>query len=618
MPKQTRLRPFSKAKTMLLLSLLLTTVVAVTLSLTVMTVQKATQLASDASTQSSLSFPADHAEHKDYRAEWWYFNTVQTVTDDAGNTEEIGYLMSFSRIDNNYGLLTSRYNNKTKEFDETTHIGSMTATQNNNRLKLEFSGQFVENGITKTANLIFDQKTDSTFTLTGSSSELGQLDLKLATNSFNSPLLWGCTGKISVFSANDTNYYSVPNLVTTGTIKDIDGKNKTVQSGTTWMDHQYFNQSPTGDWLGHYWLSGHLDNGEHYGFVTQLFNNGFKNTYWVKYSPNSGNSCGTDGEVIATASSNNDYPNSLKLQIPSQKLDIVLTSKSTKQIFIPPVGPQFYEPVAAISGTSNNRNVTGVGFFETHLQGTVIPNEYQNRSAKWIGSTNEMPNKLGFFRSYDLVMLSENTLRQTVVASDGKKLLYRTLSDFKQTTKGWATISTWTESVDLPQTSNGIISSYDSVIFPDKQVKETAISGDGKEMFIRYTSARGTKGKWINRKAMDYPEGKQAISAVDHLVVRTQNGIELILSMLPRGSNVISYRKFSWDSSKKTWTPILNENDSVWTNVGLPDSGPMVLPSATMIIGFDAEILPDGYIKYSALAEDGLTLYVKYEKARAN
>jgi len=308
-------------------------------------------------------FPTDHQAHPDF-AEWWYFNIINQVADSSGTSRELSHLISFSRIGNQSGLLTSTYNSNTKEFEENTYQGTLTVSTAGN-LKIAFQGS------DNTVHAVFKRISATDFTLEGETPEMGTFTFQMKSSNFDNPIKWGGTGIINVFKENDTTYYSVPDLETTGTIDLAPEEQYVVSTGKTWMDHQYFSQKGSSDWLGHYWLSFHTSEGDHYGFVTQEFTSGFKNTYWVKYSKKiNQHLSGTDGSITATADNEDQYPKSLKLNIPSLHLELIISPTSMNQVYTPPIQTEFFEPSALFSGTISGKNFTGQGFFETHLKGS--------------------------------------------------------------------------------------------------------------------------------------------------------------------------------------------------------------------------------------------------------
>ena len=335
-----------------------------------------------------ISFPNDHKSHPNYNAEWWYLNLlVRTERTDRkidSYIKNLGYVLSFSRIANRNGLLNSRFDKSAKSFSEETDTGGTLTVS---LIDSKYLFVYYNNG-SNYATL--EEKPPGTdgkkwYNLTGKTDQIGSFSLVLKERTLsNSPLLWGgstgnCQGKISVFSENDTFYYSIPDLDITGTITDIDGLRRNVKNGKAWIDHQWFNSSPPADWKGHYWTSFHFTHindlynsttpDQAVGFVTQIYTSGSKYTYWVKRDSDGTNQCGEDANITINSYGSTNYPSSWKVELKKSGvsfLEATGNSFSDNQILRTPIGP-LMEASSYYSGKRNGDNFTGLGFFETHL-----------------------------------------------------------------------------------------------------------------------------------------------------------------------------------------------------------------------------------------------------------
>jgi len=342
------------------------------------------------SAASVLNFPQDHASHPDFAAEWWYLNLlVRTEKLDGTDENDLGYVVSFSRIIGNNGLLSSRYDHNTGSFGESTNTGGSLSVslEDEEYLLIQYS-----NGLT-TAILEEQQPSSDRkrlYKLTGETPEMGNFDLTLkertvVSSGYNTPLLWGgmtgsCQGEISVFGTDDTFYYSIPDLDISGTIIDTDGIERRVKIGKAWIDHQWFNNTPPSDWKGHYWTSFHFTHsGDLYddtphqaiGFVTQIYDDGPRYTYWVRRNTDGTNECGVGGKIEINGYGPTNYPSSWKIKLRQDGIVFLQTNGfpfSDNQVFQPPYGPEFSEPVSFYSGNAEGGLFTGLGFFETHLK----------------------------------------------------------------------------------------------------------------------------------------------------------------------------------------------------------------------------------------------------------
>lgn len=340
-----------------------------------------TDTRSQAASTPKISFPKDHVFHKKFSNEWWYLNLLIRTTDKE--TRDTGYIVSFVKINNNNALLTSKFDGYDNNFNEKTNQpGTITTTLGKtNLLTVSFSQK---SGPSFTLKELSPLKNGAKrYSLKGNSSETGTLDLILtektvSAKGYNTPLLWGCNGNISVFSPNDTFYYSIPDLDITGTVKGQDGVVTKVKVGKAWMDHQWFNSSPPSDWVGHYWSSIYLTKrndflGPHtaIGAVTQIFKNGPKYSYWVKRNTDGTNECGTDVNFQVGKKYNNKYPSLVKINLTNSKKQLIYSGTimpfSKNQIF-KSSGVEFFEPMSFVSGTLGKNDTTGLGFFETAIK----------------------------------------------------------------------------------------------------------------------------------------------------------------------------------------------------------------------------------------------------------
>lgn len=309
-------------------------------------------LKSRALSSPAITFPQDHASHPGFSREWWYLNLT---------SQNLSYVISFSRIGGVNGLLSSRYDNATRDFAQNTDSnGTLSATLDSQSL-LQISYTKSNGPSLQLQEIAPDPDGQKRFKLFGQTPQIGTFDLTLQEQVSSSPLLWGCTGNISVFAPNDTYYYSLPGLDISGSIIDIDGTRKEISSGKAWMDHQWFSSSPPPNWKGHYWASFHTDS-QAIGLVTQFYSTGPKYSYWVKRNNNGSNECGNTVKFNPTRFFSNNFPSKIHFDTKSISGDI--EPLSDNQVFTTPIGPSFFEPASLVS------SIGGIGFFETSLKGS--------------------------------------------------------------------------------------------------------------------------------------------------------------------------------------------------------------------------------------------------------
>ena len=346
-----------------------------------------------ASSVKKLTFPKDHLEHKNFDSEWWYLNlSVIAENTKTGKVKNFAYIISMSRINGQYAILSSKYDNSNKRFAEKTEVGgSINATAKNGYINISYTknknyGMRLSENKRK-ANGVRSYK------LSGNTPQVGKLNLNLTERSYSKytdtkPLLWGCDGVISVFEDDDTFYYSIVDLNVSGKITEGIGNKVQVYkvlSGKAWIDHQWFNApssiSPLSFWRGHYWSGFHYSKGKNplapmdtaaMGVVVQIFSDGPKYSYWVKRNFNGKNECGSKATVKASQFAANGFPQRLNITLLDQKSNqpfarIQGNVFSSNQVVKVPIGPQFLEASSYFRGTVDKSKVNGVGIIETHL-----------------------------------------------------------------------------------------------------------------------------------------------------------------------------------------------------------------------------------------------------------
>ncbi|WP_061296480.1 lipocalin-like domain-containing protein [Leptospira interrogans] len=177
-------------------------------------------------------FPKDHSFHPHYKVEWCYFVGILR----SAEGKQYGYELSFfkgifgkNREAFPVHFAISDLENKTHTISQTVErrLGGMAGYDS----KQIFSGDF-----------ILKIESNSKFHLIAKPKHSPELSLDLILNGDNSEiLLHGNKGK-SVKSRTDPNfysyYYSIPRLSTRGELT-LNGKKIQIESGNSWMDHEW-------------------------------------------------------------------------------------------------------------------------------------------------------------------------------------------------------------------------------------------------------------------------------------------------------------------------------------------------------------------------------------------
>ncbi|MBX9690007.1 MAG: hypothetical protein K2X27_25070, partial [Candidatus Obscuribacterales bacterium] len=291
----------------------------------------ATPTFQEASPNFRFKFPADHANHPDYKQEWWYF-TGHLFTKEG---KRYGYEVTFFRqaVHPSIGA---------KESDETLHMVHFAVTDDEKK-KFFYRQKYdsAASGKVKISppgqNLSLDHEGWSLKQLDG------QFALKLDNPNYSinllltpqkPPAIHGANGFIQKLPCKgcSSQYYSYTNLKTEGVLS-VGGAPSQVQ-GVTWMDHEFMSDPSLNKGLAWEWFSMQVDDGSELMLYRFPGKDGMPNKY----------SCGTlvnkDGTqehisyndfvavplgVWGSDSSNRNYITSWCIIIPRRKMAIFLS-----------------------------------------------------------------------------------------------------------------------------------------------------------------------------------------------------------------------------------------------------------------------------------------------------
>jgi predicted secreted hydrolase len=210
-----------------------------------------------------LAFPEEHRGHTDAQWEWWYFNGHL----ETASGRKFDYFWSFFKVimdDDTFLGIPVRY--VTKPFYVPFFFGG-TSLFDHEKKKYLFGVRSTlpffwmanyskEDMDLRLLDYTARREEDDTFRVR-SSVRRNKLDLQLTP--VRPPILYGYKGNgVLDFPEARHNYYSLPRLETTGTIKT--GRKLETVTGISWMDHQYgFIYSE--EFRGWEWMCAHLDNG---------------------------------------------------------------------------------------------------------------------------------------------------------------------------------------------------------------------------------------------------------------------------------------------------------------------------------------------------------------------
>ncbi|EMN02608.1 hydroxyneurosporene synthase CrtC [Leptospira noguchii str. 1993005606] len=326
-------------------------------------------------------FPKDHSFHAEHKVEWCYFVGILRSTEG----KQYGFELSFFKgvFDKNreafpVHFAISDLENKTHTISQTVErkLGGMAGYDS----KQIFSGDFI---------LKIEGK--SSFRLIAKPKHSPELSLDLVLNAKDSDiLLHGNKGK-SVKSRIDPNfysyYYSIPRLSTRGELT-LNGKKIQIESGNSWMDHEWSSpfdsnlktalSDPSNSWD---WVCIQLEDGSDimvFNFRKTIHSNSEsfgtirlssgKKTYFeqeseVRFVPNS--------YFWISPRTNQKYPLvwNLSTRVASQKdseLNLIIEPFFEDQEFDSrsTTGFSYWEGAVKVKGTRAGKSVQGTGYLE--------------------------------------------------------------------------------------------------------------------------------------------------------------------------------------------------------------------------------------------------------------
>ncbi|MBI4035625.1 hypothetical protein HY383_01625 [Candidatus Daviesbacteria bacterium] len=216
----------------------------------------------------------------------------------------------------------------------------------------------------------------------------------------------------------------------------------------------------------------------------------------------------------------------------------------------------------------------------------------------------DLPTPGQSYNSYSHAVLPDGRLKQAVLGNDGKTLYARYLT-WNQSSKSWGNPTNWESTAEGWPDHNGAYLSFDEVTFPDKRLKQTFLSSDGKNLYWRYlTWDQSSKkwssiGKWENRGSKDLPSSMDSYASFDHIVL-SDNRIKQT-ALLSNGKTIY-YRYLSWNDQSKYW-----DNLTQWYSQSLDSAD-----SNQRYRGFDSVVFPDSRLKETLISADGKNLSWHY------
>ncbi len=320
-----------------------------------------------------FAFPRDHASHPDYKIEWWYY----TGNVKANDGRRFGYQVTFFRV----GIDPAPTNPSKWAIRDLfmTHLAISDPSGQRYRYaeKLTRGGPGLAGAATGRYQVWNDDWTASLndrgqHMLKANSPKAG---IEFTLDEGKAPAINGIDGisQKGAEAGNASHYYSLTRMPTRGTLV-VDGERFDV-TGDSWMDHEFGTSFLEPGQRGWDWLSIQLSDNREL-MIYQL-----RRADGSRDPRSSGTLVDGDGRTThlgvndfsltpgrATFTSKNGavYPVEWAISIPSEKLDLRVTTplKDQELALERSTGVAYWEGAIDVSGSRAGRAVTGAGYLE--------------------------------------------------------------------------------------------------------------------------------------------------------------------------------------------------------------------------------------------------------------
>jgi predicted secreted hydrolase len=321
----------------------------------------------------TLSFPADHYSHPDFKTEWWYY-TGHLQTE---NGQRFGYQVTFFR----FGVRDRQRNIKeTPLFTELymAHFALSNISGRNFLFRERINRGLGDRAGAKT-DRFFVWNEDWSVEGDGNSHKISVNDrgteLRLELKSLKPPVLHGQNGysQKGEGEGHASYYYSLTRMQAEGELV-INGQREKVR-GLSWMDHEFGSNQLGEDQLGWDWFSIQLENQSELMLYLMRRKDGSIDSYshgTVVYADATTRHLAlNDYRVDVNArwqspKSAAEYPIKWKVVIPAEQMELeiapyfheqeLITNRSTRVTY--------WEGAVQVKGTFRNKPIAGSGYVE--------------------------------------------------------------------------------------------------------------------------------------------------------------------------------------------------------------------------------------------------------------
>ncbi len=323
-------------------------------------------------------FPADHAAHKAFKTEWWYYTGHLRSKDGR----KFGYELTFFRfgvdldempqsawalteVHSAHFAVTDEKNNRFF-FDEKMNRPALSLAATDEKRYHVINGDW-------SAQLEGNSHHLKAGSPGASGSPAYSIDLRLTSK--KPAILHGVNGVSQKANCKGcaSHYYSLTHMDTVGTITI--GKEQIPVTGVTWMDHEFGSNQLTEEQVGWDWYSVQLDNNiELMFYVMRRKSGGFdpNSSGTIIYPDGTTKHLALSDYKIAPLStwksptSSATYPMGWKVAVPSLDATFNLTPVMQQQELVTAksTGVTYWEGSCKVTGTAKGKAITGDAYVE--------------------------------------------------------------------------------------------------------------------------------------------------------------------------------------------------------------------------------------------------------------
>jgi predicted secreted hydrolase len=336
-----------------------------------------------------FSFPRDHALHKSYKLEWWYY----TGNLKTSSGREFGFQLTFFRT----GVVYKPVNPSRWAIRDLypAHFAISDVAKNQfhyferiNRAGVGWAGADPDRY--RVWNEDWEARLDgSVHVLTARARDFA-IELRLSPEKPEAVNDEGGVSQKGNVAGYATHYYSLSRLFATGRI-EVDGRPYEV-SGLAWMDHEFGSRFLQRDQIGWDWFSIQLDDGRDLMLLQIRRSDGSIDAHAT------GTLVGADGrpthlshsqfslsprERWLSAASGANYPVAWHVEVPGEglRLDVRPAIPDQELRTQDSTGIVYWEGAIRVSGLSENRQVQGSGYLEmTGYADQELPDQLRSRT----------------------------------------------------------------------------------------------------------------------------------------------------------------------------------------------------------------------------------------------